>query len=601
MKRTGARGSGIFERISWDQAVDEISKKFTEIIQQYGGEAILPYSYGGSNGVLGQDTSDKAYFAKLGASRLERTVCSAPTTAVNLEMYGKMPGVAFEDYENAQLIIIWGANPKASNIHLVPFLKKAKANGTKIAIVDPRINFSSREFDLHLPVLPGMDLPVALSMINYWNTHDLLDRAFLQEFAEGTDVLLEKAKAFSFARAASFSGVDAKTIERLAILYAESNPALIRLGWGMERNRNGGNAAAAILAMPALMGKFGVRGGGHTLSNSAAAKLKDNEIVQTVPWQSRSINMNLLGQVLTEEKNPPVKALFVYNCNPAATVPNQKLVLKGLEREDLFTVVFEQVMTDTAIYADILLPAVTFLEQEEIKKSYGAYVFQYVSPAIEPCGEAKPNEEVFAMLGRGMGWNDDAFHTNTEGYLASVTDAVKGLGKKITLDDLKREKIVYFDFPGKTPVQFETVFPWTSDGKIHLTPNILGEHPYELQADPVNENLPLILISPAINKLISSTMGEYNFPELYVRLHPSDASQRDLRNRDKVRVFNQYGEVHCRLQIDPSLRPGVAMMPKGGWRKSSLNGFTATALAPDTLGTAGGANFNDARVEVSRL
>jgi anaerobic selenocysteine-containing dehydrogenase len=311
--------------------------------------------------------------------------------------------------------------------------------------------------------------------------------------------------------------------------------------------------------------------------------------------------MNLLGHVLLEEKNPPIKALFVYNCNPAATVPNQKLILHGLEREDLFTVVFEQVMTDTAVYADIILPAVTFLEQEEIKKSYGSYVFQYVSPVIEPRGEAKPNEEVFAMLGRAMGWTDQAFETNTDGYLKRVVDSAKGFNRKITIDELKREKIVFFDFPGKTPVQFESVFPWTVDGKIHLAPKVLGNHPYELQEDVSDRNYPLILISPAINKMISSTMGEYNFPELYLKLHPADAAARELKDKDKVRVFNQYGEVHCRLRVDDSLRPGVAMMPKGGWRKSSFNGLTATALAPDTLGTAGGANFNDARVEVVKI
>ena len=601
MKRTGAKGSRSFEPITWNKAVDEISQRFRAIIQEHGGEAILPYSYGGSNGVLGQDTSDKAYFAKLGASRLERTVCSAPTTAVNLAMYGKMPGVGFEDYEKAQLIIVWGANPKASNIHLVPILKKARANGTRIVIVDPRLNFSKREFDLHLPVIPGMDLPLALSMINYWNAHKMLDESFLERFADGTEVLLDKAKAFSMDRAASLSGVSASEIEKLAQWYAESNPALIRLGWGMERNRNGGHAAAAILAMPALLGKFGVRGGGHTLSNSSAARLNDAEIVDSPPWTTRSINMNILGHVLLEEKNPPIKGLFVYNCNPAATVPNQKLVLQGLEREDLFTVVFEQVMTDTALYADIILPAVTFLEQEEIKKSYGAYAYQYVTPAIEPRGEAKPNEEVFAMLGRAMGWNDSAFVTDTDGYLRRVVNATKGLGKSISIDELRQNKIVFFDFPGKTPVQFETVFPWTVDGKIHLAPSVLGDRAYELQEGELNGNYPLILISPAINKLISSTMGEYNFPELYICLHPEDAAARQLKNRDKVRVFNQFGEVHCRLRIDSSLRIGVAMMPKGGWRKSSLNGFTATALAPDTLGTAGGANFNDARVEVEKL
>ncbi len=601
MKRTGAKGARNFERISWNEALQEISHRFREIIEQFGGEAILPYSYGGSNAILGQDTSDKAFFAKLGASRLERTVCAAPTTAAALGMYGKMPGVAFEDYPHARMIIIWGANPKASNIHLVPFLKKAKANGARIAVVDPRLNFSTREIDLHLPVYPGMDLTIALAMIHYWHVNDLLDREFLQRHTVETEILLEKAAAFPLERAASMSGLKAEDIEKLARWYAETNPAVIRIGWGLERNRNGGQAAAAILAMPALLGKFGVRGGGYTLSNSAAAKLNNNKLVDSVPWNTRSINMNKLGRVLLEEKNPPVKALFVYNCNPAATVPNQNAILKGFERKDLFTVVFEQVMTDTALYADILLPAVTFLEQEEIKKAYGTYALQYLAPVIDPCGEAKPNEEVFAMLGRSMGWTDEAFQLDTEAYMERVTNAVGGLGRRITLDELRRDKILFFDFPGRHPVQFQNVFPWTKDGKIHLAPRALGDHPYEFQKDESNGQCPLALISPAINKLISSTMGEYNFRELYVAIHPTDAESRKLKQGDPVRVFNQYGEVHCHVRIDDSMRPGVAMIPKGAWRKSSMNGKTATALAPDTLGTAGGACFNDARVEIARL
>ena len=601
MKRVGVKGTKSFEQISWNQALKEIAERYREIIQQFGGEAILPYSYGGSNGILGQDTSDKAFFAKLGASRLERTVCAAPTTAAALGMYGKMPGVAFEDYPKAKLIIIWGANPKASNIHLVPFLKQAKANGARIVVVDPRLNFSMREIDLHLPVYPGMDLVVALAMIHYWDKHNLLDKNFLERHAIDKEILLDKASAFDLQYAASKSGVKAEEIEKLAVWYAETNPAVIRLGWGMERNKNGGQAAAAILSMPALLGKFGVRGGGYTLSNSAAAKLNDNKLVDSVEWTSRSINMNQLGNVLLEEKNPPVKALFVYNCNPVATVPNQNAILKGLEREDLFTVVFEQVMTDTAVYADIILPSVTFLEQEEIKKGYGTYALQYLAPVIDRCGEAKSNEEVFAMLGRSMGWNDEAFQTTTEGYMNRVTDAVGGMGRKITLDELREKKILFYDFPGKYPIQFENVFPWTKDGKIHLAPNALGNRPYELQKNDSNENYPLALISPANTKMISSTMGEYNYRELFVSLNPTDAKSRNLSQGDLVRVFNQYGEVHCKLRIDDSLRPGVTMMPKGAWRKSSINGLTATALAPDTLGTAGGACFNDARVEIAKL
>ena len=600
MRRIGAKTSGKFERITWQEAMEVISSRFHSIRKEFGAEAILPFYYGGSNGLLGQETSDKAFFAKLGASRLATTVCAAPSSAAAMGMYGKMPGVAFEDYPQAKMILIWGANPKASNIHLVPILKKAKANGAAIAIVDPRLNFSEREFDLHLPVFPGTDLVVALAMIHFWNRNGMLHQEFLNRYAVRTEILLEKAAAYSLDRAASIARVPAAYIEKLAILYAESNPAVIRMGWGPERNRNGGQATAAVLAMPALLGKFGVRGGGYTLSNSNAAKIVGNKRVDSQLWHTREINMNLLGRVLLEQQNPPVKALFVYNCNPAATMPNQNAVLQGLAREDLFTVVFEQVMTDTALYADVLLPAVTFLEQEEIKKSYGSYVLQYISPVMEPCGEAKPNEEVFAMLGRAMGWKDQAFVETTEDYLHRAAASIRGLGRDVTMEELRSQRVLFFDFPGQTPVQFETSFPWTYDSKINLAPSTLGPNPYEF-LEGQNSTYPLALISPATNKTISSSLAEYNLPELYVVMNPFDAEFRSLSDGMRVKVFNEFGEVHCKIRVRNEIRPGVAVIPKGAWRKSSLNGRTANALAPDTLGTAGGACFNDARVEVAAL
>ena len=599
MKRTGRKGSAEFERISWDEACSTISERFRQIQNEFGGEAILPFYYGGSNGVLGQETADRAFFAKLRASRLGLTVCAAPTSAAAAGMYGKMPGVAFEDYVHAKLIIIWGANPKASNIHLVPILKKAKEAGAKIAIVDPKLNFSAREQDLHLPVFPGTDLVVALAMIHYWQKNSLLDQNFLEEHATRAEILLEKAASYDFEKASEIAKIPARDIEKLAELYAESNPAVIRVGWGLERNRNGGQAAAAILALPALMGKFGVPGGGYTLSNSGTAKIATNKIVDSAVWDTREINMNLLGKYLLEENTPPVKALFVYNCNPAVTVPNQNAILKGLMREDLFTVVFDQIMTDSAKYADILLPAVTFLEQEEIKKSYGGFLLQYLAPVIPRCGEAKPNEEVFAMLGRTMGWNDRAFQDTTEDYLRKAADAIRAPGGPISLDQLRENRVVFFDFPGRNPVQFKTSFPWTHNGKINLTPSALGENPYEYIEN--DGPYPLTLISPATNKTISSSMGEYNLPELYAIMNPEDANSRGLLDGATIRVYNDLGEVICKLRVRDSIRQGVVSMPKGAWRKSSRNGQTATALAPDTLGTAGGACFNDARVEVSKV
>ena len=600
LRRVGKKGSGKFVRISWDEAIREICERFTAIKSQWGGEAILPFNYGGSNGMLGQGTSDTAFFNKLGASQLVHTVCAAPTAAVAKAMYGKMPGVAFQDYVHARFILIWGANPKASNIHLVPYLKQAKAAGAKIAVVDPRLNFSKHEIDLHLPVYPGTDVVVALAMINYWREHNLLHRDFIAQHTVGAEILLQKAVKYSLAQAARIARVEASAIEKLAQMYAETEPAVLRCGWGLERNRNGGQAAAAILAMPALLGKFGKRGGGYTMSNSGSYRVDDSKRVEAAPTQTRELNMSQLGKILLEENDPPVKGIFVYNCNPVATIPNQNAVIRGLQREDLFTVVFEQVMTDTVVFADIVLPAVTFLEQNEIKKAYGSYALQYLEPVIAPLGEAKPNEEVFALLGRAMGWDDRAFHEGTEAYLRRAVESVGGI-KNLNFEKLKKEKIAFFDFPDRTPVQFVTAFPWTNDGKVHLSPGVLGENPF-VYLENENQNFPLTLISPATGKLISSSFGEFNLPELFLTMHPADARQRALKSGDAVRVFNQYGEVHCRVKVSETICPGAVSMPKGAWRKASLNGQTATALAPDTASSVGdGACFNDARVEVVRL
>ena len=604
MRRQGRKGNGEFVRISWDEAIAEITDRFKSILRKWGGEAILPYHYGGSNGLLGDKFLDDFYFATLGASRMAKTLCAAPSTEVATGMYGKMPGVAFEDYPQAQCIIIWGANPKATNIHLVPLLRQAKKNGAFVAVVNPVQTFSAHEVDLHLPVFPGADLPVALAMIRWWKEAGHLDMDFLRQHADGLEPLLRQAEAWPVERAAAEAQVAPQDIRALAQVYAASTPAVIRSGWGLERNRNGGQAMAAILAMPALLGKFGVRGGGYTMSNSGAAQLDTAKIFGPVRWQTRIINQTQLGAVLNGDllpPGPPIMGLFVYNCNPVITAPDQNAILRGLARQDLFTVVSEQVMTDTAKYADILLPAVTFLEQREIRRAYGSYVVGGVQSAIPPQGEAKSNEEVFAALGRAMGWQHEPFSWDTDTYMQKVAAALVLDRQAADLPTFTAGKIQGYDFPGPTPIQWQTVFPRTADGKIHLTPSGLGKSPFDYQ--PVKKDgFPLALISPSNNKMISSILGEFNYPELWLTIHPTDAAARHIAHGDTIRVFNELGEIMCRAQVSTRIREGVVSVPKGAWRKSSLNGLTSTALCPADINlVGGGACFNDARVEVEKF
>src|SRR5262245_22112184 len=362
MVRTGPKGSGTLSRVSWDEALEKIVVEIARVRDTIGAEAILPFCYGGSNGLLTQDAVDALFFRRLGASRLLRTVCAAPTGAAAMALYGKMPSVVYQDYPHAKLIVIWGMNPGVSGIHAVPYLREAQKNGARIVVIDPRATTQARTADLHLAVRPGSDVVVALAVHRHLFETGRADEAFIAEHTTGADELRAKAAEWTFDRAAQIAGINAEDLATFAEWYATSSPALMRCGWGLERNRNGGNAVMAVLALPAIGGKFGVRGGGYVMSNSAAWGFS-RPWLDTPEPPTRAINMNALGSMLTDPVGTPVQVLFVYNCNPAVTVPDQGHVLRGLSREDLFTVVFDQVHTDTASYADVILPATTFLEQ----------------------------------------------------------------------------------------------------------------------------------------------------------------------------------------------------------------------------------------------
>ena len=402
--RKGTKGDGVFTRVSWDEALDHIAERMMAIRDRSGAEAILPFCYGGSNGLLTQDTNDAALWRGFGTSRLARTVCAAATGAANMGLYGKMPGVTYEDYVHARLIVLWGVNPSASGIHLIPFIKEARQAGAKLVVVDPRATALARQADLHIPVRPGTDVAVALALHKYLFDNGYAAEPFLAEHARGVDELRARAEAWPMARAAEVAELDLADLERFAELYASSSPAVVRCGWGLERNRNGGSAVAAVLALPAVAGKFGVRGGGFTMSNSTALGIKAATWMNDTPEpNTRIVNMNKLGDALLDYTDPRVEMLFVYNCNPLATMPHQNRVLEGLRRSDLFTVVFDQVVTDTARFADVLLPATTFVENYDIAKGYGPISLQLVRPVIEPAGETRSNPTVFADLANRLG------------------------------------------------------------------------------------------------------------------------------------------------------------------------------------------------------
>lgn len=603
--REGRKGEGRFRRVSWDEALDRIAERLIALSRQGLGERILPFSYGGSNGYLSQDTCDARLFSRLGASRLARTVCAAPSGWAATGLYGKMPGVALQDYVHANLIALWGVNPSVSGIHLVRFVFEAQRRGARLAVVDPRRTKLAARADLHLAIQPGADLPVALAVIRWLFENGLSDERFLAEHTTGGGELRRRAEPWTLEKAAETARVPAGAIESFARLYAESRPAAIRCGWGLERNRNGGSAVAAVLALPAVAGKFGVRGGGYTMSNSGAWDLDSRAAAGPSPsgFPTREVNMNLLGETLLAKNGARVELLFVYNSNPLATIPNQEKVRQGLSREDLFTVVFDPVLTDTARYADVVLPATTFLERSELSRGYGAFVLQEAKPVIAPVGESRPNHEVFAELCRRTGVARPEDPETAE----ELTEAIlrQSRSGRAIRESFDRAGIAFPDGnPG--PVQFVDVFARTPDGKVHLVPETLDrEAPgglYAYRPDPESRQFPLALISPASDQTITSTLGELRREQVPVEIHPADAASRGIGDGDRVRIWNLVGEVRCQARHNPALRPGVLSLPKGLWCHNTLSGTTATALVPDTLtDLGGGACFNDARVEVERF
>jgi anaerobic selenocysteine-containing dehydrogenase len=468
-------------------------------------------------------------------------------------------------------------------------------------VIDPRRTNLAKQADIHLALKPGTDVVVALALHRFLFEQDRADEEFLSAHASGAERLRERAAEWTIDRAADVAGLDPELLEHVAEMYADISPAVIRCGWGLERNRNGGNAVLSVLALPTVAGKFGVRGGGYSMSNSGAWTHTPEDWIGVAEPDTRLVNMNHLGRALLDYRDPPVQMLFVYNCNPAVTMPNQNRVLEGLAREDLFTVVFDQVMTDTAALADVVLPATTFLESYDIVPSYGLSTMQLAKPAIDAVGEARPNVEVFAELGARLGLDANHDHATDVEALLEVTGAMPDEVASTLMD-----AGIVTASTGGAPIQFVDVTPGTPDGKVQLFPEALDHQTpaglYRYQEDPTTDDYPLSLISAATDKTINSTLGELRRGPATLHMHPADAERRGLSTGDTVRMFNALGEVHCPLTLNPDMRRSTVGLPKGLWRMSTLNGSTANALVSDELtDIGGGAVFNDARVEVARV
>ncbi len=584
MKRTGPKGSGAYARISWDEAIRTIADRFAALSKDPGPASILPFHYDGSNGLLTSGAMDARLWHRLGAGKLDRTFCAANAGAAWSSVFGDMPGADPIDVRHSDCVVIWGMNPSASGIHLIPPVREAVKAGAWLAVVDPWRTPLAGEADLHLPVLPGTDVLLALAMIRVAHDEGLVDRDFIAKHTRGYETLLAAAPGPE--EVAALTGIPADAIRSLPRAVARAKAPFFRVGWGMERNRNGTDSIRAVLALRAVMGRFGGRGSGVALSTSKGYPINraPAEAAHLRRRESRTINMSLIGKALTEAQDPPIRALYVYNCNPVATAPAQAKFVEALKRDSLFTVVHEQVWTDTCDWADVVLPATTFLEHAELSRSYGGHAIQYADAVIPPAGEARTNHQTFSALAKALGFDEPEFSESEEGIARKLVK---------DFDRLKTENIL----PVRRPVVFVDTFPPRGFA------DLAGAAVPRFLAPPVDGDLPLILISPSSGKAISSTLFE-GAPAggARVSLAAVEASRRGLRAGDRVRLRNSFGEVHALLEISDGLRPGVASLPKGLWRKATLNGWTSNALIPDHVDAqGGGACYNDARVEIDKL
>ncbi len=601
LARTGPKGSGEFAEISWDEALDRTAAAIGAAIADHGPGSVVPYLYNSSAAVLASAGLTPLLFEALGTTEVDDTICAATAGEAWRIVLGAMPSGDLADVTRSDLVVVWGANPTVSNSHLAAVLEQRRRAGVRIVVIDPRRTPLAGKAHRHLAVRPGADVVLAMAAAAELERRDGVDRAFVDAHVEGADEYLDACRAWPLDRAAEVCGLDAREISGLVDDLATADRPLLRVGWGMERNRNGGSAHRAVISLWALAGAFGRPGTGVVGSTSpkedatggALRRLVfgDDPVPPATDARRRVVNMNRIGAVLCGEDGGAA-VLFVQGSNPAATCPNQARVHEGLSRADLFTVVHDQVLTDTARFADIVLPATTSFEVDDLVGGYGSYVVQDAPAVIAPVGQSRSNNEVAHGLAVRLGLDGERFDPSP----ARMRDALLGgfeLPLRLQADGF---------------VQFADVFPRHADGGPPLARLVAPPAAVAAGADRVptyrdNDVAggPLTLLTPATNRTITSMFAEYDPPDPAVRLNPADAADRGLAEGDAVVVTDGRHEVRVPVAVAADVRPGVAVMPKGLWCSATPDGWTANVFAPDGLSDlAGGARFNDATVDVRK-
>ncbi len=618
LKRIGRKGEGRFVRVTWDEALDDIAARL-KAIAAIDPQRIVPYSYAGTMGLVQGESMAHRFFHKLGASFLDRTICSAAGGEALIATLGTRAGPAMEAFADSKLIVFWGTNAIASNLHLWSFAQEAKRKGAKLIAIDPYRSLTAEKCHQHIALLPGTDGALAFGLMHVLIREGWLDRDYIEQYTLGFDRLAERAHEFTPQRVARLCGITAQEVEQLAHDYWHIRPAAIRLNYGMQRVAGGGNAVRAVACLPALAGHWRDPAGGVLLSTSGefhidAERLYRPELL--AGRTPRTINMATIGHDLAHA-DPPVDALIVYNSNPVAVAPNSTAVAAGFAREDLFTVVLEHFLTDTADYADYVLPATTQLEHVDVVKPYGHLYVMANNAAIDPLGEALPNTEIFRRLAAKMGFTEPCFAESDE-EIAAQAFAKRGATANYDWNVAKARGWQRLDLPQRHAPFAHGNFP-TPSGKCEFYSRKLAEQgldplpnyvpPYEGPRSnrALAQRYPLALISPPARNFLNSTFVNVKSlrdteGEPRLEIHPQDAAARGIGAGDRVRVFNDRGSFELAVRVTERARAGVVVALSIWWKKLARDGKNANEVTSGRLTDLGRApTFYDCLVEVERV
>jgi len=573
--RTGAKGSGEFRSATWDEAAAIVAGRMREAVDRRGPEAVVAFTYNSSAAIVERSSLSEAFFAAIGATIADHTICAYTMGAAWDSVYPGMASADPRDVVHSKLVVIWGANPTVSNTHFPPLVQQAAKAGAKVVVIDPRATAMAKRADLHLAIRPGTDTVLAYAIANLWAQHDQLDRPFYEARSQGAEEFLAAAAEWTLDRAAAVTGLAAADIETLAEWWGTTRPAMLRIGWGQERNANGGASCRAILALPVLGGHFVQQGSGVIGSVSVtgdAAKPRKRWPAEAFAGPARrNLPLHQVGQWMAPGSDDPCEVLFVQGANPLVMCPDQQAVVAAFSRDDVFTVVHEQVMTDTARYADVVLPATTSFEIHDVTSGYGSYEVMPIVPVIDRVGASRSNDETGLALAQAYGFDWTA---------APLADAAPDPGPR-------EAAVIAHQFVDTEP----------DGGHAHLVDPVQGV-PRHVPLDQPEGSL--ILISPASSKLINSMFGEFQSPSPAIAMHPADAAARGLTDGQQVQVASPLATITVPLAVNADTRPGVAVMSKGVWLRHHADGWGVNALTPAT-GDAlvNGACFNDTFVTLT--